>query len=156
VAVTEASIGFLVSIPVLYLIIGPTAGTWPGIEIFWLFPIILILQTIFNLGLASLSPRLAVPFRDINNLLPYLNRLWLYVSPIIYTAAFVQERAPAPWDRLYKLNPMVPILSVYRSALLGWLLDITMLLMASLWTIGLGTIGIVMFVKYEGRMARYL
>ncbi|MCZ6506198.1 MAG: ABC transporter permease [Actinobacteria bacterium] len=156
VAVTEAAIGFLVSIPVLYLIIGPTSGTWPGIEILWLFPIIFIVQTIFNLGLASLSARLAVPFRDINNLLPYVNRLWLYVSPIIYTAAFVEERAPAPWDRLYNLNPMVPLLSVYRSALLGSPFDMTMLLMAGLWAIGVGSIAIVMFVKYEGRMARYL
>jgi teichoic acid transport system permease protein len=156
VAVTEAAIGFLVSIPILYLIIGPTQGTWPTLQLLWLFPIIFVLQTVFNLGLAALSARLAVPFRDVNNLLPYLIRLWLYLSPIIYTAAFVQSRAPAPWDRLYNLNPMVPILSVYRSALLGWPLDTTMLLMAVLWAVGLGSIAIAMFVKYEGRMARYL
>jgi teichoic acid transport system permease protein len=156
VAVTEAAIGFLISIPVLYLIIGPAEGTWPGIEILWLFPIIFVLQTIFNLGLASLSARLAVPFRDVNNLLPYVNRLWLYVSPIIYTAAFVQEQAPAPWNRLYNLNPMVPILSVYRSALLGWPIDTTMVWLAALWAVGVALIAITMFVKYEGRMARYL
>jgi teichoic acid transport system permease protein len=156
VAVTEAAIGFLVSIPVLYLIIGPALGEWPGIEFLWLFPLMFVLQTVFNLGLASLGARLAVPFRDVNNLLPYLVRLWLYLSPVIYTAAFVQSRAPAPWDKLYNLNPMVPILSVYRTALLGWPLDTTMLLMAVAWAIGLGSIAIAMFIKYESRMAQYL
>jgi teichoic acid transport system permease protein len=156
VSVTEAAVGFLVSIPVLYLILGPGQGTWPGIELLWLFPIIFVLHTVFNLGLASLAARLAVPFRDINNLLPYLIRLWMYLSPIIYTAAFVNERAPEPWNSLYNLNPMVPILSVYRTALLGLPLDAAMLAMAVAWAIGLGAISIIMFVKYEGRMAQYL
>ncbi len=156
VAITEGAIGFLVSIPALYLIIGLLEGVWPGPELLWLLPIIFAVHCVFNLGLATLAARIAVPFRDVNNLLPYLNRIWLYVSPIIYTAAFVQERAPSPWDTLYNLNPMVPILSVYRSALLGWPLDTTMLWMAIAWAFGLAVIAIAMFVKYEGRMARYL
>jgi teichoic acid transport system permease protein len=156
VSVTEAAVGFLVSIPVLYVILGPTQGTWPGIELLWLLPIIFVLHTVFNLGLASLAARLAVPFRDINNLLPYVIRLWMYLSPIIYTLAFVQERAPEPWKSLYNLNPMVPILSVYRTALLGLPLDTTMLAMAAAWSIGLGSIAIAMFVRYEGKMAQYL
>ena len=155
-AVTEAAVGFLISIPVLYLIIGPAEGVWPTLRLLWLLPIMFVLQTVFNLGLASLSARLAVPFRDVNNLLPYVNRLWLYLSPIIYPAALVQERATPPWDTLYNLNPMVPILSVYRSALLGSPIDTTMIWASAIWAIGLGSIAVVMFVKYEGRMARYL
>ena len=51
---------------------------------------------------------------------------------------------------------MVPILSVYRTALLGLPLDTTMLAMAAAWSIGLGSIAIAMFVRYEGKMAQYL
>ena len=100
--------------------------------------------------------RLAVPFRDVNNLLPYVNRLWLYLSPIIYPAALVLDQATEPWATLYNLNPMVPILSVYRSALLGLPIDTTMIWASAIWAIGLGSIAVAMFVKYEGRMARYL
>ena len=49
------------------------------------------LQILFNLGLAAATARLAVPFRDINNLIPYLNRIWLYMSPIIWPLSMLDE-----------------------------------------------------------------
>ncbi len=155
VAITEAGVGFLASIPALYLIIGPTQGVWPGIEFLWLFPIIFAIQTLFNLGLAAIAARIAVPFRDINNLLPYVNRIWLYLSPIIIPASFVTDLV-APWDTLFNLNPLVPIIGLYRTALLGYPFESWMLGASLAWAIGLATISIAAFVKYEGRMARYL
>jgi len=155
VAVIEAGVGFLASIPALYLIIGPTQGAWPGIEFLWIFPIAFVIQTVFNLGLASIAARIAVPFRDINNLLPYVIRIWLYMSPIIIPASFVDDLT-SPWDTLFNLNPLVPIIGLYRTALLGYPFEAWMLGASLAWAIGLAAISITAFVKYEGRMARYL
>lgn len=155
VAIVEAGVGFLASVPALYLIIGPNDGVWPGLNILWALPVAFGIQTIFNLGLAAITARVAVPFRDINNLLPYVSRMWLYVSPIIIPASFVTD-LESPWDTLYNLNPLVPIIGLYRTALLGYPFESWMLIAGLAWAFGLATIAIALFVKYEGRMARYL
>ena len=36
-----------------------------------------------------------VYFRDLSNFLPYVLRIWLYVSPVLYYADEVPERLPA-------------------------------------------------------------
>ena len=162
VAVLEAGIGFIASLLGLYLIVGPVQhfvngeGTLPSLEFLWLFPIVFVIHTVFNLGFAALAGRIAVPFRDVNNLIPYLLRLWLYVSPIIITAEFVAD-IPRGWQlRLYNLNPMVPLLSVYRAALTGADFVAADLVLSAAWAFGIAAIAIAAFVKYEGRMARYL
>lgn len=155
VAITEAGIGFLASIPALYLIIGLSDGIWPEWNILWGLPIAFAIQTVFNLGLAAITARIAVPFRDINNLLPYVSRIWLYVSPIIIPASYAAG-LKSPWDTVYNLNPMVPIIGLYRTALLGYPFESWMLYAGLAWAIGLAVVAITVFVKYEGRMARYL
>ena len=66
------------------------------------------------------------------------------------------EKLPEGWAIIANLNPMVPILSVYRSALLGYPLDTTQLAFAALWALGLSVFAITVFVRFEGKMARYL
>jgi teichoic acid transport system permease protein len=73
---------------------------------------------VFNLGLGSITARLAVPFRDINNLLPYINRIWLYLTPIIWPLSFI-ESADSWIKTLVRLNPMYDIVGLYRSASSG-------------------------------------
>jgi teichoic acid transport system permease protein len=156
VAVIEAGIGFLASLPALYLIIIPSQGIWPPLRILWLLPVIFVVHTVFNLGLAALAGRIAVPFRDVNNLIPYITRLWLYLSPILYTTE-IYDRLPDPWNTIAKVaNPMVPILGVYRAALLGYEFRPEELVASIVWAFVLASFAITAFVKYEGRMARYL
>ncbi len=154
-AITEASVGFLASLIALYVIIGPTGGHWPGMYTILILPVAFAIQVVFNLGAGSLAARIAVPFRDVNNLIPYILRLWLYLSPIIYGLEFV-DRLSAPWNTIYYLNPMVPMLSVYRSALLGYDLEIYAVVTAAAWAVGIAIVGFASFIKYEGKMARYL
>jgi teichoic acid transport system permease protein len=150
----ESTFGFLASLVVLYVIIIPFAGVVPGPSILWLF-VALPLQIIFNLGLAAATARLAVPFRDINNLIPYLTRIWLYMSPIIWPLAQL-ERLDESIQNLLRLNPMFPIIAVYRTALLGYPLSQADVVAMVAWCLVVGIIGVAMFIKYEGRMVRYL
>jgi teichoic acid transport system permease protein len=113
------------------------------------------LQFLFNLGLSALSGRLAVPFRDINNFIPYLTRIWLYLSPIIWPVSFLEGK-PQVFITFSELNPMFAMISVYRTALRGDPFDETMLIRFAIWAVVVGVVGVAMFVRYEGKIARYL
>lgn len=150
----ESTVGFLVSLGVL-VVLALLAGTPVfGVNTL-LLPLIIVLHLVFNLGLSAAMARMAVPFRDINNFVPYLIRIWLYLSPIIWPLTMfdtVNDVAKA----LVRVNPMFPIIGVYRAALMGYAFDSTQLLIAALWSLGVGFIGIAVFVKYEGQMVRHL
>ena len=153
-AIIETGIGFVLSIPVYYLIVWPANGVRPGASIVWL-PVAIGIHTLFNLGLAGWIARLAIPFRDINNLIPHLNRLWLYLSPIIWPLSFVEGQGQ--WiEQIAPLNPMFGILSFYRMALMGRELDIAAFIPALVWTMVIGLGGVVSFVRQEGNMVRHL
>ncbi len=114
-----------------------------------------MLQTLFNVGLAAMIARLAVPFRDIGNLLPFVIRLWLYLSPVIWPISMI-ERAPAWAQTVMKSNPMYWILEIYRGALLARPISNTAWIVAGTWAIVALLAGVTLFVRQEGSMVRYL
>lgn len=153
-AVIETGVGFALSIPVYYVIVWPANGLAPGAGLVWL-PAAFGLHTLFNLGLAAWTARLAVPFRDINNLLPHITRLWLYLSPIIWPLSFIESRGG--WmEQLASFNPMFGLLSFYRTALMGRPLDGGAFALALAWTLLIGLGGIISFTRHEGNMVRHL
>jgi len=162
-ALVEGFVGFLTSLFAFFIIVGPANGlvvgfdgaVWPTIDIVLLIPI-MIIHLMFNLGLSMLVARLAVPFRDLNNLVPYLTRMWLYLSPILYGPATL---AKAPdWARaIANSNPMAPLLRLYRHALTPLDTDLSLAFtQAGIWALALLVGGGLWFIRYEGRMARYL
>jgi teichoic acid transport system permease protein len=159
----ESTLGFLVSLGVL-LVIAMLAGL-PGLsDLEWssglpgagflLLLIIIPLQLMFNLGLAAIAARLAVPFRDINNFIPYLNRIWLYLSPIIWPLSFLDDRPVMA--RLAEWNPMFAMISVYRTALIDYEFQPRMLLYSAVWAVVVFLVGVGLFVRYEGNIVRHL
>jgi teichoic acid transport system permease protein len=153
-AIFETSVGFLASLLVFYLIAWPVNGIAPGWTLLALPPVFLA-SAIFNLGLASLTARLAIPFRDINNLIPHITRLWLYLSPIIWPVAFL-ESLPTWAERIFKANPMYSMLEAYRFVLMGRPLGRNEVIMLAIWVVVIGFGGILSFVRFEGNMVRYL
>jgi teichoic acid transport system permease protein len=153
----ESSVGFLASLVVFYAIVWPVTGIHPSrysVVLLVIFPI----QVMFNLGLSGIVARMAVPFRDINNFLPYINRLWLYLSPIIWQLSFL-ETAGEPERSLVELNPMFHIIALYRTALIGYPdypFQWNDLWNSLAWGLGVFLIGVASFVRYETRMVRYL
>lgn len=153
----ESSVGFLASLVVFYVIVWPAAGIRPSRYIF-LLVLVLPIHILFNLGLSAIVARLAVPFRDINNFLPYLNRLWLYLSPIIWPLTFL-DSAGTTLKRLVELNPMFHLLDLYRTALIGYPtypLNMNALLISLAWAVVVFVLGVAGFIRYETRMVRYL
>jgi ABC-type polysaccharide/polyol phosphate export permease len=154
-ALIEAAVGFLASVAVYYLIAWPVNGVRPTAWLL-LLPPVFALHTVFNLGLSAATARLTIPFRDINNLLPHINRLWLYLSPIIWPLSFLDTQ-PEWFHRLLEvLNPLFGMLALYRAALMSRPFDATDVWLAIGWTAVIGVMGVVAFVRYEGNMVRHL
>lgn len=154
----ESLVGFLASLIVLIFAVA-LAGFVQGVNYFSFrlvyLPAIVAIHLLFNLGLGAMTARLAVPFRDINNLLPYVTRIWLYLTPIIWPLDLLDSAGPA-LRTLARLNPMFDIVGLYRSAVLGSPLVLDNVVGAIVWAGIVGLVGVAVFVSYEGHMVRYL
>lgn len=73
------------------------------------------LQIALTLGLGLLLGSVHVFFRDIAQVLGMALTGWFYLTPIVYPAALVPERF-RPW---IELNPLTPLVGLYRQAFLG-------------------------------------
>ena len=80
-----------------------------------LFPVVVLLTTLFALGMGMWLSALTVKYRDVRFAVPFLIQLWMFVSPVIYPASFL----PAKFRWLFSLNPMTGIIEGYRSSLFG-------------------------------------
>ncbi len=153
-AIIESGIGFLASLVAFFAIAIPAVGIWPSLSMIWILAILPI-HIMMNLGLAALVARMAVPFRDINNFLPYATRLWLYLSPIIWPLSFL-DSAGETLNFVVRLNPMFHLIAMYRTALMGAPLEPGALLVSGVWAVALLLLGAGLFVTYENKMVRYL
>ena len=153
-SVIESGIGFLVSIVAFFAIIIPITGNWPGWSLLYFAPIF-FLHIFFSLGLGALAARLAVPFRDVSNLIPYLLRIWLYISPIIWTVEQLEE-VPAWVEPVMNLNPMHHILLAYRTALLGWEFNAVHLAGTAIAAAVFLVLGAISFMRFEGKLVNYI
>ncbi|MFL6193362.1 MAG: ABC transporter permease [Thermoanaerobaculia bacterium] len=73
------------------------------------------LQIALTLGLGLLLGAAHVFFRDIAQVIGMVLTGWFYLTPIVYPAALVPERF-RPW---IELNPLTPLVGLYRQAFLG-------------------------------------
>jgi lipopolysaccharide transport system permease protein len=80
-----------------------------------LVPVLLLVQTVFSLGVGLLIAALGTFRRDVMLGAVFLLQLWMYASPVIYPLSAV----PARWHTLYLLNPMAGIVASFRSVLVG-------------------------------------
>lgn len=90
--------------------------TGVGPKLTWLIvPFIFALQAVFNLGVAFMAARATFHFRDVAQFLPYVLRIWLYLSGIFFTIDFV----PEGWPRtVFQLNPLWSFIDLNRQAIL--------------------------------------
>ncbi|MFI6926114.1 ABC transporter permease [Nonomuraea spiralis] len=64
---------------------------------FWLMiPVALLLQTMFNTGLSLVLARVGASLRDVNQLLPFVLRTWLYASGVFFSIQYKIVGYPDP------------------------------------------------------------
>ncbi len=78
-------------------------------------PLFFLLATGAALGLAVFLSALSVSYRDVKYVIPFLTQLWLFATPVVYSASGLTQ----PWRTLYGLNPMVGVVDGFRWAIIG-------------------------------------
>jgi len=102
-------------------------------------------------GVSCLVAALQVYFRDLSNFLPHVLRIWLYTTPILYTADQATDRGLGVF---MWLNPMAPIIRALSSTVDHHELpDLTVFLAGLAWAIGLFLVGTVFFISRERELA---
>lgn len=165
--VVERFLKFLptVVIMLVFLVVTKNPISWH-----WLLIIpALALFFLFTTGLALVTARLCVHWRDLNNFLPFVTRFFFYTTGVFFS---IEQRfgpkppSPAnpegtpghPWlVTLTDYQPVHEFLSLIRAALLdgpGYETNSTYWLYATLWTIAIVTFGVWFFWRAEERYGR--
>lgn len=78
-------------------------------------PLIVAQAALISLGAGLLIAAATARYRDLRYALQFLVQLWMYASPVVYPLSQV----PEAWRSLYALNPVVPVIEIFRYATLG-------------------------------------
>jgi teichoic acid transport system permease protein len=78
----------------------------------------LFLQSVFNAGLAMFVARLGSKLTDIKQLIPFIMRIWLYLSAVLYPVTKFTEHLHGWKLRLVEANPLLVFIELARHALL--------------------------------------
>jgi teichoic acid transport system permease protein len=86
--------------------------------VYWLLAIpVLLLQTIFNVGVGLFVARLGSQVNDFSQLLPFLLRTWMYLSGVMFSIATLTHIAPQI-KAILQLNPAALYITLMRNAML--------------------------------------
>lgn len=116
VVVLSHLVHFALAIPIL--LVATLAFAWKGLV--YLSPTMLLviplmmLQTIFVIGIAMTVSSASVLFRDLRDIITNLLQLGFFVTPIIYLIDNVHSRV---LRALLRMNPMTPFVVAYQDVL---------------------------------------
>ena len=108
------SINYLLSLPIMIGLglIQLQHQSWHAI----LFPLVLLVQLVYTLGLVFIVSALNVAFRDLQHIVSNLLQLWFYATPIVYVLTAEREHKLGVWAPLYLYgNPMGVIVRSYQA-----------------------------------------
>lgn len=147
-AVISAFRTFLPSM-VVYAVIHLLAGYEIGWHLLWTVPLIGVLA-VTSLGLAMAVATLNVYFRDVASFLPYVTRIWLYLTPIIY----LYDNIPEILQFGLYANPIGTLFAAWQQVLFeargpDW----SFVLVAVSWAVAALVVGVVAFLRREREFA---
>jgi teichoic acid transport system permease protein len=106
----------IMSMGVLLVIVLMT-GEVPRLS--WLLVIpTLLLQSVFNAGLAMVMARLGSKMTDLSQLMPFILRTWMYMSGVMYSITDKLGNVPIVVKILLQLNPAAVYIDLVRFALI--------------------------------------
>ena len=101
-------IGFLV----YYLVTG--AGVAPNLWILFT-PVLLLHMAMLSMGVGIIISALTTKYRDLAMVVSFGVQLWMYATPVAYDYTMI----PAKFLGIYMINPVSPIIMIFRYAFLG-------------------------------------
>jgi teichoic acid transport system permease protein len=134
---------------VIYVPLHIASGLPVGWNLLWVLPLFGLLVVMAS-GLAMMVAALQVYFRDLKDFMPYLLRVWLFASPVLYYA----DDMPEKYRFLLDVNPLGQLLAAWSDVInLGGTPSAGQLAVASAWAFGLLIAGFLFFVSREREFA---
>lgn len=134
---------FMVAFIIYYCIIH--VGVQPNLYIL-MTPILLLQMGMLGLGFGVIVSALTTKYRDLAMLITFGIQLWQYASPVAYDISIIPERVMG----VYMLNPVTPIIVMFRYAYLGiGTIDWVYYGLSWITTLVVLFIGIVLFSRVE-------
>ena len=78
-------------------------------------PILLLHLAMLSLGFGIIISALTTKYRDLAMVVSFGVQLWMYATPIAYDMSIIPEK----YMSLYMLNPVTPVVNMFRYAFLG-------------------------------------
>jgi len=149
-------VNFLISLPVLLLLIVVSGVPLTGWLLF--LPIPILIQVTFALGIVLFLSTLEVFYRDTHMMMNVGMQAWFFLTPIVYTFRDLPEKFtllgitfnPQVW--LFRLNPMASIINTYQDILYnGTLTRLDFLLRTAVTAFIILIFGYWFFLKFSRR-----
>lgn len=143
----------------MIVLVGIVLLTGEPVNADWLLIVpTLVLQSVFNAGLAMAVARLGAKLLDLKQVVPFVMRTWMYASGVLYSVALFEQHLPLWAARLVEANPLLVYIELARHSLLEgaplasslphlWLLAVA-------WAIVAGLGGFVYFWRGEQEYGR--
>lgn len=150
IALEQLLTSVLVLIPIVLLTGEPLRWQW-----IFVLPV-LVLQTLFCIGLGFIFARIGSKIPDILQMLPFAMRVWLYASGIMFSIPVMTAHKPAIIRDIMEANPATCYVDLYRSAFIAsgpgatprdWVLGLV-------WAVVTLVVGYVFFWKAEEEYGR--
>lgn len=90
----------------------------PDWRLILMTPLMILQMAMLGLGFGIIVSALTTKYRDLAMLVSFGVHLWMYATPVAYSSSLIYENYPA-LAKLYMLNPMTPVIELFRSAYLG-------------------------------------
>jgi teichoic acid transport system permease protein len=143
----------------LIVMVGIVLATGEPLNLEWVLLLpALVLQTLFSLGLGLAMARLGAKLVDLRQILPFLLRIWMYTSGVLYSVQVFTQQLPSWATPVLHANPalvyielarlsvmeQVPVASSFR----------TLWIMGVVWALVAFVGGLIYFWRGEGQYGR--
>ncbi|MGW0832429.1 ABC transporter permease [Streptomyces prunicolor] len=146
----------LFSMIVLFIIV-VGFGSYPSLSWLLILPV-LVLQFLFNTGLALIVARMGAKTPDLAQLMPFMLRTWMYASGVMFSISTMMEGRSEVFVRLLQVNPAAVYMDLMRFAIIDGYsssnLPPHVWAIAAFWAVVLFVGGFVYFWQAEERYGR--
>jgi lipopolysaccharide transport system permease protein len=109
-------------------------------------PVMILVTACFALGCGLIISVLTAKYRDLDNITQFMLRLFMFAAPVVYPASLI----PLKYKFLFWLNPLTPVIEIFRSSFFKpHPFPIPYLLLSLLTTFIVLMTGIILFSKRE-------
>lgn len=151
--ISEVYKGLLSTLPALALyVVIHTAMRAPVTQALLLLPMLLVIQTAINLGLALLLSTATAYFKDVSNLLTYVLRMLMFATPVVYPVSVLSPGI----KQLLSWNPLFALFSSFQAIITGTTPAPAQIFQSIGWAVVLLVAGAWVFLRHERSFALHV